>query len=904
VAPRRVARPAPSALIGREAELEAVTHALALAPLVTLVGPPGAGKTTLAQAVLSRRASRVPRGASGIFVDLSSADGALDVLRALAAALELPLASGPSVKDRHALEPLLDRLLASRALAAPRTLVVLDNAEQCVDDVAWLVSRWLSRAKAHVLATSREALRIAQEVVIAVPPLATPGASDDAKAILASESVTLVLARSGLTPREEDAPRLASLVRKLDGIPLALELAASRIAILGLAGVEERLSVEGGTLDLLAHGRRDATARQATLRGAVAWSFALLSPEERLLYAGLSAFRGSFGPEDAVAARPLAPAEGRGVDGRQALCDKSLVARRGDGRLGLLAAIREHAAEQARDPGTEVRLAAHLASRTRRALEEAGTRRALAALAWLHAELENLLGAYDGLVRGGALGAGAEPAVIESAAWLLLGVDAVLQRVGPSSMHAARVDALLETPLPGGLEVSLRLARARIHRDGGAMDAGEAQLRAAVERASVEARSVVRAELGEALLARGAIDDAEATLRLALEEARATGSVVGEQKAAARLGLVLHARGRLDDAQGFYEEALDLAGRVASPSLEAAAHRDLGSLLLQRGSFARARAHYAEALSRAPHDDLRLEGVVRGNLGIIALEEGELDLATASFRRALECLRRIGDRTFEAQLLVYAGLTQFERGSPSEARSLYGTAIDTLAEVGDARMEGIARAARAVASAALGEVGAPENDLAVAARRLSSIEDPALLALIDVARAHVAVLGAEGAAEARQDALRVAQRTEALAASSDDLRFARRALVRALPAERFVFSAGGQAFVAPDGARIDLVRRPTLARVLDALVQKRLASPGVAASFDELIAAGWPGERVLPLAAQNRLRVAVTTLRNMGLRHVLVFRDGGHLLDPDVPAQVATASAAGAPSDAAGRPSA
>ncbi len=877
-------------LIGREREL-AVLHAdVEVHRLVTLVGAPGAGKTTLSRALLARRA----RGGS-VFVDLSTARTTLAVLRALALALDTPLArDADDQRDRDALAPALDRLLASTLLASAKTLVVLDNAEQCVDDVAWCVARWVSAARAHVLVTSREALRISGEKVVAVAPLAVPMEDAPPAEVLASDSVALLALRAGLTPTVEDAPRLAALVRRLDGIPLALELAARRVALLGLEDVASRLAGSRETLDLLTYGRRDASDRQSTLRGAIAWSHALLSTDERSLFAALAAFRGSFSPEDAVAARASGTSEARALDVLQALCDKSLVARRADGRLGLLEAIREYAAEQARDPGTEVRLASHFASRARQAVEDVGSPRARTALAWLRSELENLLGVLDALIDAGHFDARSREAAstegpssaLESATSLLLGIDAILQRVGPSSMHASRLDRVLARPLSPSLEVPLRLARARIHRDAGAMELGEAEIARAIAIAPERERAGVRAELGEARLARGAIDEAEVTLREALDEARTTGTLLGEQKAAARLGLALHARGRLDDAQAFYEQALDLASRLASPALEAVAHRDLGSLLLQRGFFARARAHYAEALARTPHDDLRLEGIVRGNLGIIALEEGELEVATASFRRALECLRRIGDRTFEAHLLVYAGLTQFERGSPAEAREAYAGAIDTLAEVGDARMEGIARAARAVAVAALGEDGAPENDLAVATRRLAGVEDPALLALLDVSRAHVAMLGAHGAIEARQEAVRVAQETEALARVSDDLRFARRALVRALPAERFVFSPAGAGFVAPDGARIDLSRRATLARLLDALVQKRLAQPGVAASFDELIAAGWPGERVLPLAAQNRLRVAMTTLRNMGLRQVLVFRDGGHLLDPDVPAVI------------------
>ncbi len=876
--PRATGGPTVSAesVVGRRHERAALEEALDASALVTLVGPPGAGKTTLARAALARRAR-------GVFVDLSPARTSLDVLRALASAAGVGL---PRELDadapQEALGASLDRLFAVRALAAPGALVVLDNGEQVIGALAWVVARWRARGGARLLVTSREALRVTGERLLEVPPMTQPPEGAAVETILASDAVALLVTRAGLAPSAQDVPRLASLARRLDGIPLALELAASRVRALGLEEVERRLlgAQASEALDLLSLGRRDATARQATLRGAIDWSLSLLEPAERALFAALALFRAPFTPTEAVAVRTPGTSEAVALELLQGLCDKSLVARAGEGRLVLLQALRERASELPRDPDAALRLATHYAERARQAVGQLDSRRARAALAWLRAEVDNLLAAHDAVLERPAVGE-TERA---TAAWLLMGVDAILQRVGPSSLHASRLDRLLEAPLPPSLALPLRLARARVHRDAGAMDACERELERARAVADDADRVLVDAELGEAHLARGALEEAEATLEGALAEAQRTRSVAGEQRVAARLGLVLHARGRLDEAQAYYERALDLAARLASPSLEAAAHRDLGSLLLQRGALARARAHYAEALARAPHDDLRLEGVVRGNLGILALEEGDLEGATASFRRALECLRRIGDRTYEAHLLVYAGLTQFERGVPDDARAHYDPAVDVLAEVGDVRMEGIARTTRAVALAALGDAGAADNDLAVARRRLGDIEDPALLALLDVARAHVALLSTDGAIEARQEAVRVAQAHEPLAAGSDDLRFARRALLRALPPERFVFDAGGQGFVAPDGTRIDLTRRPTLARVLDALVAKRLAAPGVPATLDELVGAGWPGERVLPLAAQNRLRVAVTTLRNMGLRQVLAFRDGGHLLDPAVPA--------------------
>ena len=165
-------------------------------------------------------------------------------------------------------------------------------------------------------------------------PLALPDVSDAPSEVFANPAVSLVLARApSFQPAPKDAARLVTLVRKLDGIPLALELAASWIGLLGLEGVESRLSSDAGsdTLDLLGHGRRDVNERQATLRHAIDWSTQLLSPMEALLFAALSIFRGSFAPEDAVAARPREMTEGEALDALRGLAEKSLLARTEEG---------------------------------------------------------------------------------------------------------------------------------------------------------------------------------------------------------------------------------------------------------------------------------------------------------------------------------------------------------------------------------------------------------------------------------------------------------------------------------------------------------------------------------------------------------------------------------------------
>jgi hypothetical protein len=230
---------------------------------------------------------------------------------------------------------------------------------------------------------------------------------------------------------------------------------------------------------------------------------------------------------------------------------------------------------------------------------------------------------------------------------------------------------------------------------------------------------------------------------------------------------------------------------------------------------------------------------------------------------------------------------QHERGQIDAAADAYAKAIAILREVRDMRLEGVFLAARASALAQKAAIGHARNDLAVASRRLEEVGDPTLLAALALHRAAVLVAEARGSAPAEQAAaalgalaaLEVAAR---LAASSDDVRFAARMLRRALPKEALVVAERGVWFSTEGGDRVDLSTRTTLARLLDALVRERLAAPGEPIAWDALLAAGWPGERVQPGAAQNRVRVALTSLRNLGLRTVLLTKPGGHCLDPAV----------------------
>ena len=210
-------------------------------------------------------------------------------------------------------------------LAGKRTLLVLDNLEQLLPDAADIVAR----LDARILATSRSRLNIAAEQEFPVPTLPI----DDAAALFTQRA-------RQLEPRFEPDAAVRQIAERLDGLPLALELAAARVKVLTPEQILERL---GRSLDLLTSGAHDAPERQRTLRGTVEWSYRLLTADEQRLFARLAVFAGSFELE---AAEAVCSAE---LDVLQSLVDKSLLRHGEDGRFFMLGTIKELALEKLRD---------------------------------------------------------------------------------------------------------------------------------------------------------------------------------------------------------------------------------------------------------------------------------------------------------------------------------------------------------------------------------------------------------------------------------------------------------------------------------------------------------------------------------------------------------------------------
>lgn len=327
--------------IGRDRELDALAPLIERERLVTLTGAGGSGKTRLALAAAHRVADAFARVA---WVDLAAISAPEQVSTQVATALSV--AERPDV-------PVEDRI--AEAVCGRRTLVLLDNCEHVVEAVAWLVEALLRRCGTlSIVATSREALGVGSETAWLVPPL------DGSEAVqLFAERARTAL--PSFAVHDDNIAAVREICERLDGIPLAIELAAARVRSLTPAQIVARLS---DAFRLLRTGQRTAVARHRTLRATMEWSESLLSERERVLLRRLSVFAGGFGLEDAEAICATAPLEPDDIlDGIGALVDKSWILMEPEGQVAryrLLETVRQFAAEALRATGEDAALrAAH-----------------------------------------------------------------------------------------------------------------------------------------------------------------------------------------------------------------------------------------------------------------------------------------------------------------------------------------------------------------------------------------------------------------------------------------------------------------------------------------------------------------------------------------------------------------
>jgi predicted ATPase/class 3 adenylate cyclase len=335
-----------TSFVGREREIAESKRLLESTRLLTLTGPGGTGKTRLALQVAAEVLMSYRDGA--FFVDLSSLTDPGLVPSAIAGALEVT-----EVPGRSLLESLKEHL------ASKELLLVIDNFEQVADACAVVEALLTAAPGLKVLVTSRVVLALRGEQEYEVPPLEPPepGGVADLPALLQVEAVRLFADRAlAVSPRfevtEQNAAAVAAITARLDGLPLAIELAATRTKVLTPEQILPRLQER---LSLLTSGGRTLPERQRTLRGAIAWSHDLLGAPERALFARLSVFTGGWTLESAEAVCDPVSLELDPLEGLASLVDQSLVRRSetdgGRARFSMLETIREFGQEQLRASG-------------------------------------------------------------------------------------------------------------------------------------------------------------------------------------------------------------------------------------------------------------------------------------------------------------------------------------------------------------------------------------------------------------------------------------------------------------------------------------------------------------------------------------------------------------------------
>lgn len=834
-----------TSFVGREGAIADLGAALERARSVVVSGPPGVGKSRLVQHWARRSEHPVARA------DLGAATDVPDALRRIARALELSF--GPDL-DAEAVVDRIGEVLSARA---PFTLW-LDDADGVQEGLADAIARWRD---ARLLITSS---RRGDGENLVLGPLTR----DEAVRLLVERAKRV---RPDFSVGDSQRASVERLVDEVDRLPLAIELLAPRLRLLSPARLLARLEGATGPAD--------------PLREAIDRSFELLSPWERDALAQCTVFRDGFYVEAAEAVIDLSEHAGAPdvLTVLESLVDQSLLRTESvaelvdEVRLGFFRAVRDRAAEALDGPAraaAEQRHASWFVDEAEKWDAGIESPDEVEHTARLVIELPNLTAAFE------------RTDDARTRARLGLVLHMALQRRGPFTEHAELVE------------------RVR-----------------AIARELDDARLIARAELACARVLRWAhqLDESQAALERAMEAAKESGDVTTEAGCARNLAANAFRRGDLDGFEAHLEHALEAAGRSGRVSDEVNARNGLGYLYAERGDVERAREELETALKLALSTEIP---------GLIALAHSSLsgtmlraERFEAAERHATEALRAY-------ETLGYLRQWALESLVRAEAR-LWADDLAGAHEDADAALE---RARWLAMDAPLGRAlgirgkvaffeqgfGEARDALEDAAARLGD-EHPESKRLWAYAGAARAMMGHEGGAE---EAFERAEGDElvSLMRGFSILARARAAIARGEPAEPADLPAGGQGSVerrrvaellgairrslgpgidaagvrleVTDAARwfrlegddegVDLTRRRALRGVLRGLVERRLSAPGEPMTLDDVLEAGWPGERMSPESGARRVYVTINRLRKLGLGELLLTTGDGYMLAPKV----------------------
>ncbi len=886
--PRGTAR-----LVGREQELAAVSRALFEHRLVTLWGPPGVGKTRLASELIAREALAEGEALPTAFLDLAAASTAPRVAAVVAEGLGLELGTGTASVDE------LGRLLAERG---PQ-LLILDNFEQATALASDALAGWLEQAPdTSWLVTSRQRLGIADECVIEVLPLGQAAAvelfADRARAVVRDFELTA-----------DVAPHVERLVSALDCLPLAIELCACRSGILSPEQLVRELSRGHELLE------PPARASIGSLRGlsdAIGSSWAALSAAERATLEQCCVFAGGFDLEDAAEVVDLSEHGGRAsvFDTLQTLVDRSLLAAvepsgSGPRRFRVLLCIREYLrARLGFLEQTQRRHAAHFLKLGRTWSELAVAQQDPEARRGLVRAREELWAIYERALRR------------EAGLSVVFAVEAALtlvpwyRRFGPYSALLEMLDRALVATESSELDPAVLCkaigARASTLRQLGRLEEAGRELDRAIdigrERKLGLLVTLLESEAAQTELeSEGDLARARELQERVLTSYREHNQRVLEGHALLALGNMHYVAEDLAEAQRSVERALAVQREVGDHVYECEALRWLGVIELALGLKRSAREHFQQALEAIERvDERRWRPASLADFGRLEQEDGNHRRAIALFSEATFEARWLGQRRIEGVARGRLGTCLLEQGALHEARSALVRAVDDLG--GFARLP-----ERALFRACIGVLDAMQDQQDSAARQFALAEEdlgrtPQRLSLrraLDIHRGHLELGRARAASQAGERELaedltsQARRRLGSPPITHPEVCFAERLLNGAL--------GGGLAarhnppwrihetslwFEPPYAARVELGRKHALRRLLTHLTRAYAAKSSAPVPASELIAAGWPGEKIQKRAAANRLRVALFSLRRLGLQDLIVTKPDGYQLEPSASVEV------------------
>jgi predicted ATPase/DNA-binding SARP family transcriptional activator len=655
-----------TALVGREHHLDQVATLLRTSRLVTLLGAGGSGKTRLAAALAT---AVVDEGCSAAWVDLSTVTEADLVAGHVASTLGL---------REHLSQRSTDALL--ERIGTGDVLLVLDNCEHLLASCEALAGTLLRGCSGlRILATSREPLRVAGEKVWRVPPLQVP-VTDDPFAARDAAAVQLFAQRAGdalpgFELSDDALPAVARICRRVDGLPLAIELAAARIPVLPPAQLADRLD---DMFRVLTSRAASVLPRQRTLRGMMDWSYDLLSDEERRLFASLAVFAGGFTLDAAehILARPIPGPSDNGdvapdsvLDVLATLVEKSLVVMRdehGEARYTLLEPVRQYAAE-------------HLAA----ADDDGDPTTGAGVIRLAHAAYYTSLA--ERLARRSGVGAR------DDGAW---------GNGGGGTRRFAELDAEHDN-LQGAL--------------GWALTSGHAELALRL-----------CAALRDYWRVRGHLSIGLAWSRRAADAGR-NDPALASLRARALVGAAVYGRmiGEYIPLQAWLEEALTLARQLGEPSVLADALTHQALSLRDRGELATARHTVDDAIDRwRALDDTRGIATALGARASVALAEGDTSLARALRTEAAALARTAGDDEAEAHALIGLGEVARMQGDLDHARWCNEQCLALFLRAGDAWHAAAARHNLGWIEAQAGRMEASLEAFAVSAATFRSVGNP------------------------------------------------------------------------------------------------------------------------------------------------------------------------------------